>query len=149
ANTSGVLGDDNSSYSPVPYNFTFKLYIVCKTQGDALSIVEQIIPYYGPSYTETVKMFPEVGISQDVPFTLVDVAMQDNYDGPFETKRTVTYVLTFVAKANLLGPVKQNGSTILHTRIKLTNGDTNKPIEEHHWDVNDDGSITGGWEDLY
>lgn len=143
-NKTGNVNDLATAYSPVPYNIDFTLYVVSKTQGDALQIVEQILPYFTPGYTVSVQMFPEVGISQDIPFVLQGVSMQDDYDGPFETKRTVTYVLNFVAKAILLGPSKREGNTILHTRIKL--GETMKEL--HSWDVNNDGSITGGWEEL-
>ncbi|HET8685674.1 MAG TPA: tail sheath stabilizer and completion protein, partial [Methanosarcina sp.] len=145
-NQTGNLNDYSSAYTPVPYNLNLQLYISTKTQGDALQILEQILPFFCPGYTVTIDMFPEVGISQDVPFILQGVEMQDNYDGSFEQKRMVTYTLSFVAKVNLLGPIKSGGSPILHTRIKIS--DYNAPIEEHHWDVNNDGSITGEWIDL-
>lgn len=143
-NTTGDVNDYASSFSPVPYNIEFSLYIVSKTQGDALQIVEQILPFFTPGYTVTVDLFPEVGISQDIPFVLQSVNMQDDYDGPFESKRTVTYMLTFVAKAVLLGPSKKDGNTILHTRVTI--GETSK--EKHSWDVLNDGTIIGGWEEL-
>lgn len=143
-NTTGDLNGYASAYSPVPYNIEFTLYIVSKTQGDALQIVEQILPFFTPGYTVTVDLFPEVGITQDIPFVLQAVSMQDDYDGPFESKRTVTYVLNFVAKAVLLGPSKKDGSTILHTRVTI--GETSK--ERHSWDVLNDGTIVGGWEEL-
>lgn len=145
-NKSGDINDLQSSYSPVPYNINFDLYIVGNTMGDCLQIVENILPYFTPGYIVTVKMFPEVGISQDIPFVLNGVNFDDSYEGSFETKRLVTYVLNFTAKAELLGPIKKNGSTILHTRVKLGESD---PLERlNSWDVNDDGTITGDWSDI-
>lgn len=148
-NESGTIGDVSSAYSPVPYNLNFTAYVVSKTQGDALQIIEQILPYFTPGYTVTVEMFPEVGISQDIPFVLEGVTMEDNYDGPFESKRTVTYTLSFVAKTVLLGPAKKNGSTILHTRIGLGSSDLKKINEVHSWDVSESGKIiNNGWKEL-
>lgn len=148
-NDSGTIGDVSSAYSPVPYNLNFTAYVVSKTQGDALQIIEQILPYFTPGYTVTVEMFPEVGISQDIPFVLEGVTMEDNYDGPFESKRTVTYTLSFVAKAVLLGPAKKNGATILKTRVSLGRLEPKELEEIHSWDVSPSGEIiNGGWKEL-
>lgn len=141
-----------STYSPVPYSIDFQLYVVARTQGDALQIIEQILPYFAPQYTITIDLIPEIGLEQDVPFSLVGVSMQDDFDGPFEIKRTVTYVLSFSAAINLYGPARGDGSTILHTRIGLGSS-RDKMTEEHSWDAiqKPDGSydiIDGGWEDL-
>lgn len=157
-NTFGGYGSNKdtdpikSSYSPVPYAVDFQLYVVAKTQGDALQIVEQILPYFAPQYTVTVNLIPEIGLEQDVPFSLVGINMQDDFDGPFESKRTVTYVLSFKAPINLFGPARGDGSTILHTRIGI--GSSRERMEEQHsWDAvqNPDGSydvIDNGWKDL-
>lgn len=134
------------AYTPVPYDIGFKLYVAAKTQGDALQIVEQILPYFTPDYTVSVLMFPEVGISQDVPIVLEGTTFHDNYDGGFDEKRMCLWELDFVAQANLLGPAKKGGDIILHTRIKL--GETEPLKEMHSWDVQDDGTITGEWTDL-
>lgn len=146
ASSKADYSDLANAYAPVPYDLYFKLYVACKTQGDALQIVEQILPYFTPDYTVTVKMFPDVGITQDVPFVLNGVSMTDNYDGTFEDKRLVLYELEFVGQATLLGPAKKGGDIILHTRIKLGEGD---PLSRlNSWDANDDGSITGDWTDI-
>lgn len=144
-NLSSETGERSIAYAPVPYNINMNVYVVAKTQGDALQIVEQILPYFTPGYTMTILMFPEVGISQDIPVVLNGVEMEDNYDGSFLDKRMVTFILNFTIKSELIGPAPTGGNTILHTRVSL--GDSR--LERlHKWDVNDDGSITGGWEDI-
>lgn len=140
------VGDLFTAYSPVPYNIALNLYVVTKNQGDALQIVEQILPYFTPQYTVTIEMFPEVGIDQDVPFVLQDVSMQDDYEGSFEAKRMVIYTLSFIAKAELIGPARGGGNQILHTRIKV--GSLEKLESLHSLDVELDGSITESWTDL-
>ena len=57
-----------SLYSPVPYIINFQLNAFTKNQDDALQIVEQIIPYFTPQYTLTIKPFAEYpNIKEDVP----------------------------------------------------------------------------------
>ena len=43
-------------YMPVPYNMQFELSIMSKLNDDALQIVEQILPYFQPSYNLTVEL---------------------------------------------------------------------------------------------
>lgn len=102
--------DQNNStrlyqYAPVPYNVNLSLYVLSKTQEDALQIVEQILPFFTPDFMINVNMLPEMGIVQDIPLTLNSVSFQDEYDGDFQTRRYVTYTLDFTMKLNLYGPV--------------------------------------------
>lgn len=105
-----VSYDPNNStklyqYAPVPYNVNISLYVLSKTQEDALQIVEQILPFFTPDFMVNVNMLPEMGIVQDIPLTLNSVSFQDEYDGDFQTRRYVTYTLDFTMKLNLYGPV--------------------------------------------
>ncbi len=38
-------------YMPVPYNIGFELSIMSKLSDDALQVLEQIVPYFQPSFT--------------------------------------------------------------------------------------------------
>jgi len=98
-------------FVPVPYNLSMQLYILSKTQEDALQIVEQILPFFTPHYNVTVNLDPEMGFTYDVPTILNSVALTDDYDGAFETKRTVIYTLTFTMKTQMFGPI-QNSNVI-------------------------------------
>lgn len=101
-----VNGEDrNQVFSPVPYNIEISLYAIAKTQEDCLQIVEQILPYFTPEFTLAIRMIDTMDIIQDVPIILNSVSMQDDYDGDFQTRRFVTYTLTFTLKVNLFGPV--------------------------------------------
>ena len=48
--------DEKKVYMPVPYNMQFELAVMCKLNDDALQIVEQILPYFQPSYNLTVDL---------------------------------------------------------------------------------------------
>lgn len=123
-----TCGDGNGvskMYSPVPYNFDVSLYILTKTQEDALQIVEQILPTFTPEYTLSIKPIPNHDLVMDVPIILNSVSIQDDYDGDFETRRFVTYTLTFTIKGNMYGAIT-DGKPIGKTVIDMTSFDGKK-----------------------
>lgn len=102
-------GTVSTMYTPVPYNIDISLYILTKTQEDALQILEQILPTFTPEYTLTLNSVPEMNMKLDVPIVLNSVTAQDDYDGDFQTRRFVTHTLTFQMKTNLFGPISSGG----------------------------------------
>ena len=94
-----------SQYMPVPYNIDFGLYILSKQSDDALQIVEQILPYFQPDYTITLRDMPDMDIKRDVPVVLTNVGYEDDYQGDFTARRSIIYSLDFTAKFYLYGPV--------------------------------------------
>jgi hypothetical protein len=100
--------NSNSVFSPVPYNVDISLYILTKTQEDAMQILEQILPTFAPEYTLAINSVPEMNIIQDVPISLNSISLQDEYDGDFATRRFVTHTLNFTLKLNLFGNVSDN-----------------------------------------
>jgi hypothetical protein len=106
-----VCNDGTSSssvFAPVPYNIDISLYVLTKTQEDAMQIIEQILPTFAPEYTVAINALPQMNIIQDVPITLDSISVSDEYDGDFETRRFVTHTLTFTLKLNLFGAVRDN-----------------------------------------
>ena len=95
----------DSQYMPVPYNLDVELYAMAKQSDDALQIVEQILPYFQPDYTLTIKDMTDMGISRDVPIVLNSVAYEDNYRGDYGDRRAIIYTLSFTTKFYLYGPV--------------------------------------------
>jgi len=110
-NTITCPGENGQSrvFTPVPYNIDLSLNFATKTQGDALQILEQILPTFTPEYTVSIKSIPGMNIVQDVPFILNAVSVQDDYEGDMETRRFVIHTLTFTAKINLFGNVLSGG----------------------------------------
>jgi len=94
-----------SGFMPVPYNINFELYILSKNSDDALQIVEQILPYFQPEYTVTMREVPELEIIRDVPIVLNSISYEDDYEGEFTSRRSIIYTLSFTAKYYLYGPV--------------------------------------------
>jgi hypothetical protein len=98
-------------YNPAPYNLNFTLSVLAKNMSDALQIVEQILPYFQPEYTVTMKMIDDMSDTRDVPITLNSVALEDTYEGSFEERRVIEYTLDFSMKIYFFGPV-YTGSVI-------------------------------------
>ena len=92
-------------FMPVPYNVNFRLSIMSKLNEDALQIVEQILPYFQPHFNLTVDLVSSIGEKRDIPMILERIAMDDQYEGDFTTRRVLVYTLDFVAKTYLFGPV--------------------------------------------
>lgn len=113
----------NSTFTPVPYNVDISLYILTKTQEDAMQILEQILPTFAPEYTLALNAVPDMNIIQDVPIALNSVTLQDEYDGDFATRRFVTHTLTFTLKLNLFGYVNNN-KPIYSVKANIGNIDT-------------------------
>lgn len=102
-------GDENKNvYMPVPYNLSFELAIISKTQEDGLQILEQILPYFQPHYNLPVKLLPDASETKDVPVVLNSVDYQDDYEGDFSTRRAIIYTLQFTVKTYLYGPVSDS-----------------------------------------
>jgi hypothetical protein len=100
-----ATGSVATMYTPVPYNIDLSLYILTKTQEDGLQIIEQILPTFTPEYTLTINAVPDMNVKLDVPIILNSVAVNDEYDGDFQTRRFVTHTLNFQMKVNLFGPI--------------------------------------------
>ena len=103
----------DTQYMPVPYNLDFELYILAKQSDDALQIVEQILPYFQPDYTITVKDMVDMGISRDVPIVLNSIGYEDSYREDFQARRAIIYTMSFTTKFYLYGPV--TSSSIIKT----------------------------------
>jgi hypothetical protein len=137
-------------YTPVPYNIDISLYILTKTQEDALQILEQILPTFTPEYTLTINAVPDMNVKLDIPIVLNSVTSSDEYDGDFQTRRFVTHTLTFTIKTNLFGPlankkvidevfanVGQNENFSNPNRIYTAEGDvTTATVDTESWTSN-------------
>lgn len=109
AGINGVTDKLRSSYVPVPYDIGFTLSIFVANADDGAQLLEQIVPYFRPEYTTNVLLIPDLGISVDTPFVLQDIALQDTYEGEFQTRRALTFDLNFLCKGYLFGPVEEQG----------------------------------------
>lgn len=106
-------GTTKKTYVPVPYNMTIQLSIMTKLNDDMLQIIEQILPYFQPSYSLPIKFLGNLNEVKYVPVNLDNIQMEDDYEGNFDTRRALVYTLTFTAKTYVYGPVSDVTSNII------------------------------------
>jgi hypothetical protein len=78
-----------------------------KNAEDGTQILEQILPYFTPHFNVTIKEFPELEITRDIPIILNSLQQEDVYDGDFETRRSLIWSLSFTMKSNIYGAVRE------------------------------------------
>ena len=70
-------GEVRVQYVPVPYNLSFELGVMAKSQDDALQITEQILPYFQPSFSVTLNMIPDMNEKRYIAVVLNNVSYED------------------------------------------------------------------------
>jgi hypothetical protein len=97
-----------------------------------------------------VNAIPDMNVKLDVPIILNSVAVSDEYDGDFQTRRFVTHTLNFQMKINMFGPI--TGRNVIDTvnanvgqnedfsnpnRIYTAEGDvTTATVDTESWEDN-------------
>ena len=100
-------------FMPVPYNIGFELNIMTKLNDDALQIVEQILPYFQPSFNLTIDLVNVIGEKRDCPIILDNISFSDDYEGDFASRRALIYTLNFTAKTYLFGPIADTSEGLI------------------------------------
>jgi len=105
-----VIGGENTKvavqYQGVPYTIKVNLSLLSKNIDDANQILEQILPWFTPSYTVTVNTIPGMEYKDDIPITLKSITLSDNYDSMYEIRRDVVWNLSFEIRTHFYGPIK-------------------------------------------
>lgn len=105
------FGQVKTRYEKVPYNMDLNLGIMTKNTEDALQIIEQILPYFQPEYTLSIKM-NEIDQNVNVPIVFKNCNIGEGDDGSYGNYdlRKLTYAsLVFTAKLHLYGPINESG----------------------------------------
>ena len=92
-------------YSGTPYNMGFSLYIMAKYNEDAVKLLEQILPFFNPEFTSTVRLIDGLE-PMDIPLILSSVSSEDVYEAEFTQRRSIVYTLNFTMKGWFFGPEK-------------------------------------------
>jgi len=95
-----------SVYNPVPWNIDFELSIYVLNAEDGTQLIEQILPYFTPEWTNTMKLVDDLDLRMDVPVILNSITTDDTYEDSFENRRTIIHTLNFTMKGYVFGPVK-------------------------------------------
>lgn len=112
-------------YTPVPFDINIALSVFVKNADDGVQILEGILPFFTPEWTNTINLIPELKLKMDVPVVFQDISTEDTYDGDFSTRRALIHTLNFVVKGYLFGPIRNQGvikRAITTTNIETTDG---------------------------
>jgi hypothetical protein len=121
-------GESRKFYTSTPYIITFELSVYAKQHDDALQVVEQILPYFAPQYSLSVKPVEDYdSIIEDVPVILQSVTFTDDFEGVMEARRTIVYTLTFDMKISFYGPKGPSENVITRIDVDLFNLDSVAP----------------------
>jgi hypothetical protein len=112
-------------FMPIPYNITFELNIFSKLNDDSLQIIEQILPFFQPSFNLTVDLISSIGEKRDIPIILDSIDFQDDYEGSFQTRRAIIHTLRFTAKTYLFGPIADTSDGLIRKVQADVYSDTN------------------------
>jgi hypothetical protein len=110
-------GDGNNVkiWQAVPYILNFSLSIISRGHDEAMQIVEQILPYFNPTYSVTAKGLEGPDSLTDIPVSLTAVNKDDSYEGDYEnSRRTVIYTLDFDVRVKFISsPVNLSGGGLI------------------------------------
>ena len=152
-------GNIKKVYMPVPYNIGFELSIYSKLSDDALQIIEQILPFFQPSFNLTLDLIDSIGEKKDIPIVLDSIDMQDDYEGDFTVRRALIYTLRFTVKSYLFGPIADSTEGLIRKVQVDMYADTNTQTAKRevrytvtpdpiNADPDDDFGFSEVWEDF-
>ena len=107
-NTKTISSNDNalySNYAPAPYNIDFTMSIMAKYSEDGTKILEQILPFFKPEWTTSVKLVDNIPDYYDIPTILTSVSNEEVYEGSYQERQVIIWTLTFTMKGYFFGPV--------------------------------------------
>jgi hypothetical protein len=101
-----TTGDNERvQYMPMPYKVFFELYIFAKTHDDLFQIIEQIIPYFTPSFSTNLTLIPEMDIKRDVKILLNTMNLDDIVETPIDESNVYGFTISFVMDCWFFGPI--------------------------------------------
>lgn len=118
-----------TQYVPAPYNIDFSLTVMAKYAEDGTKIIEQILPYFKPEWTSSVKLVDTMNEYFDIPTILTSVSNDEVYEGDFSTRRAILWNLTFTMKGYFFGPVT-NKKIIKFANVNMYSTMTSNTINE-------------------
>jgi hypothetical protein len=121
-------------FEPSPWNFSYSLAMWAVNESDCQQLIEQICPFFDPTYMISVNEMPTLGIKRVTP---VDLTSGPNYNLQLESgedtrDRIVQWDLSFTLKGYLY---KQNveSSIIKKTIMKIRDIDDLDSADPYTW----------------
>lgn len=133
---SSVDNSHKKMYNPVPYDIQIQLSIYSRNMIDGLQVVEQIVPFFKPSFNITINELETMGVLRDIPIILDSISHDDTSEGDVSDEfRLLRWDLDFTIKANFYGPV-QDQKIIKKVYVDYytsTDGEYVKDVDERYY----------------
>lgn len=114
-----VISSGSTYYQSQPYTIDFTLSVYGKTLDDVLQITEQILPFFAPEYTVSVKDMEYPGSRTDVPIVLTSVTPGDDYEGSLDSNRVIIYTLGFTMRVKFAKILTREPKRILRVDVNF------------------------------
>jgi hypothetical protein len=91
-----------------PFNFTFQLSIWTKYLDDMFQIFEQVVSFFNPDYTVTIKEIPVLDVETNIPIVFQGCA--PNFETEFDDSswRSLRFDIDFVLKGWIYPPIRNS-----------------------------------------
>lgn len=115
-----------SQYNRVPYDFSIEMYVAVEYYEEGLQIIEQILPYFSPSFTLQYRQ-TDLDIQDDIQVILESADIDKEMQGDFMESNIITWALNFTAKGWLYAPTSDVG-LIRNVDVNLNDYNTGAEI---------------------
>lgn len=129
-NPLGRINDTNGNwiYNRVPWDFSVAVYVAASRINDGNRIIEQIIPFFTPEFTVVIKDVPGLDLETNIPIVLNSVSTDFQYEGSFDSARTLLWTLQFTVRGFLYQNIV-SGERIKKTIVDLQSKDYDRIYE--------------------
>lgn len=98
-------GDPSIRYVPVPYMYTYQVYVYTKFLEDQYQIAEQILPYFSPKISLSAELVDGSGCATGVDILLDAIDMKDSFEGALMgPQRQIIWTYIFTVPGWIMSP---------------------------------------------
>lgn len=97
----------STQFAQLPYKLNYEVNILARNYDDASQIVEQIIPFFTPTFSQNIQLIPEMDLNFDMVVKMTNMNIEDSFENDISDVRTVTWTLYFEVFAWFFGPTNK------------------------------------------
>ena len=147
-NVQNVGGVHKNQLAPVAYNFDFVVSLYGRYGEEVLQMVEQILPFFRPSFNITIKENETMGITKrDIPVLLTGTEIDNDYTEDTDTRRRIEATLNFTLKGWIYPNITDNTNIIKKAVINFGfQGQPDEEFETIEWLVDPLSETIDNWD---
>ncbi|UNY47130.1 tail sheath [Cronobacter phage LPCS28] len=145
----------HTQFNPVPYKFTFQVGIYTRYEDDMFQIIEQILPYFQPTFNCKIKELHENNVTIDriVPVTVTSVILDEQLESDRLSQRRLEWTLTVEVQGWLYPAATKLEGEIRTIYINLFNNEKtlgeNEAFESIDFQVDPEDVSPDDWDGSY